>query len=94
MSTNTGLAPLNTNELAVDTKVNDGKIISSPALILDTIADISRADEHDVVNKIGKLYNSLNFSSTSFVYLLSPQSLLLSKQSKTYFFLNQLLSSY
>ena len=43
MSTNTTVAPLSTKASAVDTKVNDGKITSSPGIISHKIAAISVA---------------------------------------------------
>jgi hypothetical protein len=49
MSANTGFAPRNTNALAVDTKVNEGMMISSPSRIPQRMAAISRADVQEVV---------------------------------------------
>jgi hypothetical protein len=49
MSTNTGFAPKRTKAFAVETKVKDGRITSSPGPRLQSIAAISRAAVHDGV---------------------------------------------
>lgn len=41
MSTKTGVAPLFTKAIAVDTKVKDGIMISSPVVIFNKVAMIS-----------------------------------------------------
>ncbi|MOA39220.1 hypothetical protein D3C78_1609810 [compost metagenome] len=43
-------APRNTNALAVDTKVKDGMMISSPGCVLIKMAAISSASVQDVVS--------------------------------------------
>ena len=50
MSTNTGTAPRRANAFAVDTKVNDGMITSSPGPMSDRSADISRAPVQEWVS--------------------------------------------
>jgi hypothetical protein len=49
MSTNTGVAPRSTNALAVETKVNDGMITSSPGCRSISSAAISSAAVHECV---------------------------------------------
>jgi hypothetical protein len=49
LSMNTGVAPRNTNAFAVETKVNDGTMTSSPGLMSSRIAAISSACVHDPV---------------------------------------------
>ena len=48
-SQNTGFAPRRTKALAVETKVNDGTITSSPGRTSSSSAAISSACVHDVV---------------------------------------------
>lgn len=50
-STNTGFAPRSTKALAVDTKVKDGMMISSPSPTSANIAAISNAAVQEWVNK-------------------------------------------
>jgi hypothetical protein len=50
MSTNTGTAPRSTNAFAVDTKVNDGMITSSPRVRSASSAAISSAAVHECVS--------------------------------------------
>jgi hypothetical protein len=50
-STNTGLAPNIANALAVETKVYEGTMTSSPGERLQSNADISRAWVHEVVSR-------------------------------------------
>src|SRR5258708_6272278 len=50
ISTKTGVAPRNTTAFAVDTKVNDGMMTSSPGARLHRSAAISSADVQDWVN--------------------------------------------
>ncbi len=49
MSTNTGMAPLSANAFAVETKVKDGMITSSPGFRSHRSAAISSAAVHDGV---------------------------------------------
>ena len=51
MSTNTGLAPKRTNALAVETKVNEGTITSSPGPRSQSMAAISRAAVQEGVSR-------------------------------------------
>src|SRR6056297_1102062 len=60
ISTNTILAPLNTKALAVDTKVKEGIITSSPSLISQINAAISNPAVQDGVKKI--FWESNSFS--------------------------------
>ena len=48
-SKNTGIAPRKTNAFAVETKVKEGMITSSPSLISARIAAISKAAVHECV---------------------------------------------
>lgn len=50
MSTNTGTAPRSTNAFAVETKVKDGMITSSPGTRSSRIAAISSAAVHEWVS--------------------------------------------
>ena len=50
-STNTVVAPRRQNALAVEQKVNEGTITSSPGPRSSSIADMSSAWVHDVVSK-------------------------------------------
>jgi hypothetical protein len=50
ISTKTGFAPRKTNALAVEVKVNEGRMISSPCRESMSIAAISKAAVHDVVS--------------------------------------------
>ena len=50
-SENTIFAPRNTNAFAVDTKVNDGRITSSPGATFNKSADISSASVHEVAQE-------------------------------------------
>ena len=49
-STNTGTPPRSTNALAVETKVNEGMITSSPGAMSARIAAISSAAVHECVS--------------------------------------------
>ena len=51
MSANTGVAPTRTTAFAVDTKVNDGRMTSSPGPSSRSIAAISSPAVHDGVIK-------------------------------------------
>ena len=50
-SANTIFAPRKTNAFAVDTKVYEGMITSSPSSVLISMAAISKASVQEVVNK-------------------------------------------
>src|SRR6056297_797045 len=63
ISTNTILAPLNTKALAVDTKVKEGIITSSPSLISQINAAISNPAVQDGVKKIFLESNSFSIKS-------------------------------
>ena len=51
MSTKTGTAPRSANALAVETKVNDGMITSSPGPTSASSAAISSAAVHECVSR-------------------------------------------
>ncbi len=51
MSTNTGTAPRSTNALAVETKVKDGMMTSSPGSRSKSKADISSAAVQECVSR-------------------------------------------
>src|SRR5579872_3568229 len=53
MSINTGVAPRSANALAVETKVNEGMMTSSPGPIFARRADISNAAVQECVSSAG-----------------------------------------
>ena len=65
ISAKIGIPPLKIKALAVETNVKDGIIISSPGLISANIADISKAEVHEVVSKHG-LYLMLFLNKSHF----------------------------
>ena len=73
-STNTNVAPANTNEFAVDEKVKDGRITSSPGFNPQRSAAISSALEPEVVSRAFLVPNlSSNHASHFLVKGPSPQ---------------------
>ena len=52
LSANTRVAPRSAKAFAVETKVYEGRMTSSPGLILSRMADISSASVHEVVSKV------------------------------------------
>lgn len=76
-STNTGLTPNIAKALAVETKVNDGTMISSPGFSRLSSADISSACVHELVSST-RLSVSVfsNNSSVAFVNVPLPEYLL------------------
>ena len=72
MSTNTGVAPRRTNALAVETKVNDGMITSSPGPTPARIAVISSAAVQEWVRSA--FFAEVRFSSHAWHFLVNGPS--------------------
>ena len=74
MSMKTGTAPRMTKELTVVTKVKEGTITSSPGLMSQSSADISRAAVQECVRSAALAPDSsISQALQSLVYLPSPE---------------------
>ena len=87
-----GFAPRSKNALTVDEKVKEGTIISSPASRLIKMDAISNAVVPEVVSSMFFIPNLFsNCSYTAVVYFPSPDKILFSIASNTYFFSNSVI---